>query len=99
MALMLVPSAIGATIEGTPGLNAITKALAKAHNGDLLRIHDGTYREHFEVNKRVTLRGVGGRPLIDDQCKHRATVTVSSGGFTLDHLKIVGAAENSSEDP
>ena len=64
-AFALAPSALGATIEVTPGRNAINKALAKAHNGDLLRIHDGTYRESFDISKRVTLRGVGGRPMID----------------------------------
>jgi parallel beta-helix repeat protein len=96
---MLAPSALGATIEVTPGANAINKALAKAHNGDLLRIHDGTYREAFTVDKRVTLRGVGGRPLIDARCKSRATIQISSAGATLDHLKIVGAAENSDQGP
>ncbi len=99
MALVLVPSALGATIEVTPGPNAINKALAQAHNGDLLRIHDGTYREAFTIDKRVTLRGVGGRPLIDARCKSRATIQISSGGDTLDHLKIVGAAENPDQGP
>ncbi len=53
MALVVAPAALGATIEVTPGPNAINKALAKAHNGDLLRIHDGTYREAFTIDKRV----------------------------------------------
>jgi len=93
IALWIAPGALGAVIEVTPGANAINKALAKAHNGDTLRIHDGTYREAFEVNKRVTLRGVGGRPLIDSRCRVRATTKVNSGGVTFDHLKIVGANE------
>jgi parallel beta-helix repeat protein len=93
VALALAPVATGATIEVRPGSNAINKALAKAHNGDTLRIHDGTYKETFNVDKRVTLRGVGGRPLIDGQCNARRTTMVRSGGVTFDHLKIVGAAE------
>jgi parallel beta-helix repeat protein len=97
--LFVVPAALGATIEVTPGQNAINKGLAKAHNGDLLRIHDGTYREAFTVTKRVTLRGVGGRPLIDSRCKSRAAIQVNSGGVTLDHLKVVGAGENSDQGP
>jgi parallel beta-helix repeat protein len=92
-ALALAPVASAAIIEVTPGANAINKALAKAHNGDTLRIHDGTYREAIDVNKRVTLRGVGGRPKIDARCNHHAPVTVHSGGVTLDHLMAVGAAE------
>jgi parallel beta-helix repeat protein len=89
-------NASAATIEVNPGVNAINKALDKAHNGDLLRVHDGTYREAFTVDKRVTIRGVGGRPLIDARCKSRATIRVVHGGVRLDHLKVVGAAEHPS---
>jgi parallel beta-helix repeat protein len=99
MVFAIAPSAMGATIEVTPGPNAIAKAIAKAHNGDLLRIHNGTYGGDFDVSKRLTLRGVGGRPVIDSHCNHRAGMTVSSPGFTLDNLKVVGAAENGSEGP
>ena len=98
-ALALAPSALGATIEVTPGPNAINKALAKAHNGDLLRIHDGTYRESFDISKRVTLRGVGGRPMIDARCQSRATISTARSNVTLDHLKVVGAAEGSGDFP
>src|SRR4051794_3303720 len=100
LALLLVaPGALGATIEVTPGPNAINKALAKAHNGDLLRIHDGAYREAFDITKRVTLRGVGGRPLIDARCNSRATISTTQSGVTLDHLKVVGAAEGFGDFP
>src|SRR4051812_44771532 len=91
--LALAPAALGATIEVRPGPNALHKALRNAHNGDTLRIHDGTYRESVAINKRVTLRGVGGRPTIDAQCGHRTTFLVNRGGFTLDHLRVVGAAD------
>ena len=59
----------------------------------------GPIARTFDVDKRVTLRGVGGRPLIDSRCKSRATITISSGGVTLTHLKVVGAGENSSQGP
>jgi parallel beta-helix repeat protein len=94
--LALVPTALAATIEVTPGPNAINKALNKAHNGDTLRIHDGTYRGALTVDKRVTLRGVGGRPLINARCNSRLAIKVTHGGVTLDHLKVVGAAESPS---
>jgi len=97
--LALAPTALGATIEVRPGPAAINKALAKAHNGDLLRIHDGTYHEAFDVTKRVTLRGVGGRPLIDARCKSRATISTTQSGVKLDNLEVVGAAENSDQGP
>jgi parallel beta-helix repeat protein len=99
LALVLASGALAATIEVTPGPNAINKALNQAHNGDTLRIHDGTYREAFDVTKRVTLRGVGGRPLIDARCKSRATISTTQSGVTLDHLKVVGAAEGFGQFP
>ncbi len=102
LALMLVAavgSAHAATIEVHPGPNAINRALARAHNGDLLRIHDGTYREAFEITKRVTLRGVGGRPLIGARCHSRATISTTQSNVKLDHLKVVGAAEGFGQFP
>lgn len=100
-ALALAPAALADTLEVRPGPNAIQKALTSAHNGDTLRIHDGTYRESPVINKRVTLRGVAGgpRPTVDAQCEDRATFLVNSGGVTLDHLRVVGAAENGSQGP
>jgi parallel beta-helix repeat protein len=98
-ALALAPAAVGATIEVKPGRNALHKALNQAHNGDTLRIHDRTYREAVAINKRVTLRGVGGRPTVDARCNNRATIRVNSGGVTLEHLKVVGAGENPSQGP
>jgi len=98
-ALMPAPAALGATIEVRPGSNALQKALNQAHRGDTLRIHDGTYREAVVINKRVTLRGVGGRPTIDARCDNRATFRVNSGGVTFDHLMVQGAGENPSQGP
>jgi len=94
--LAVAPRASAAAIEVRPGPNAINKAIDKAHNGDTLRIHDGTYRGAVKVEKRVTLRGIGGRPLIDARCNSRLAIKVTHRGVMLDHLKVVGAAENPS---
>ena len=99
MLLAQLPSAVAATIDVKPGPNAIPKAIAKAHAGDLLRVHDGTYGGGFDIDKRVTLRGVGGRPLIDGRCNHRATISTAHSGVHLDHLKVVGAAEGFGQFP
>jgi parallel beta-helix repeat protein len=88
--------ASAATIEVRPGVNAINRALDRANNGDLLRVHDGTYREAFTVDKRVRIRGVGGRPLIDARCKSRTTIQVVNRGVKLSHLKVVGAGDQPS---
>ena len=96
LALTLAPGAPAATIEVRPGVNAIDKALDMARGGDLLRVHDGVYRESFTVDKRVRIRGVGGRPLIDARCRSRTAIKVVSGGVKLAHLKVVGAAKHPS---
>jgi parallel beta-helix repeat protein len=98
-ALGLAPGALGATIDVTPGPNALHKAYNQAHNGDTLRIHSGTYREALVVNKRVAFRGVGTRPVIDARCNNRATFRVNRGGVTFNHLMVVGAGENPSQGP
>lgn len=89
----MTATASAATIEVTPGHNAINKAIDKAHNGDLLRIHDGTYPGAVTIDKRLILRGVNGRPAIDARCNDRAAVRVASSAVTLSHLKVVGAGE------
>jgi parallel beta-helix repeat protein len=88
-----VPAASAATIDVTPGPNAINNAIAQAHAGDVLRIHDGNYRRAVIVDKRLTLRGVGGRPLIDARCNQRIAIKVEANGVNFDHLKVVGAAD------
>jgi parallel beta-helix repeat protein len=90
-------AASAATIEVSPGPNAINRAIDTAHDGDTLLIHDGYYRESLTIDKRVTLKGAfDGRPVIDAGCKHRATIQVIHGGVRLGHLKVKGAAENPS---
>jgi parallel beta-helix repeat protein len=76
-----------------PGKRAIEKAVDRARAGDKLRIHAGTYKGRVEVDKRLKLVGVGGRPTLDARCRGPITVSIESGGVTLRHLRIVGAAE------
>jgi nitrous oxidase accessory protein len=89
-----LPSAAGAArINVHPGPNAIQKAINKADPGDTLRIHDGTYPESPEIDKRLTLRGVDGRPTINGKCDATETVDVLHNGVNLDHLKVKGGEE------
>ncbi len=84
----------GKTIQVRPGANAITKALARARNGDTLRIHGGNYRESFSVTKRVRIVGAQGkRPVIDGRCKVGIVIDVRVSGVSIDHVSIRGAAE------
>jgi parallel beta-helix repeat protein len=86
-----LPSAAGAaTINVHPGPSAIQKAINKAHGGDTLRIHDGTYPETLDVGKRLTLKGVDGRPLINGRCDAQSTIDADSDGVALNHLSVRG---------
>jgi nitrous oxidase accessory protein NosD len=85
-------------IDVFPGQNAIQRAIDRAHAGDKLRIHGGTYKGQVVVDKRLRLVGVDGRPKIDGQCntKHigpspaTATLYVQHSGVVLRHLRVVG---------
>jgi parallel beta-helix repeat protein len=80
------------TIDVRPGPNAIANALDRAEDGQVLRIHKGTYEEAVTIEKRVKLVGVGKRrPVIDAGCATPTTVTVLADGVRLRRLKVVGA--------
>ena len=79
-------------IDVRPGPNAIAKALDRADDGQVLRIHKGRYQGAVTIEKRVKLVGVGRRrPVIDAGCASPSTVGVLADGVRLRWLKIVGA--------
>jgi nitrous oxidase accessory protein NosD len=79
-------------IEVRPGSNAIAKALERAQDGDVLRIHRGRYEEPVVVEERVKLVGVGRRrPVIAAGCSTRTTIEVLGDGVRLKSLKVIGA--------
>jgi hypothetical protein len=81
-------------IDVFPGPDAITRALEKARDGDILRVHRGRYREVVEVDKDVTVKGVGkGMPTIDGRCGTGVVVNVLVDGVTLKRLRVQGADE------
>lgn len=74
----------------------LTSALAAAHEGDVIEIFAGTYRETAIIGVRdVTLRGVGGRPHFDcagmSLSDDKACLLLAAGGITLENLEISGA--------
>lgn len=79
------------TFEVFRGPGAIPAAIAKAHDGDTLRIHPGRYRGSFTVDKRLSLVAAGRkRPVIDGRCASREAIHVTHGGAVFRHLKVVG---------
>jgi nitrous oxidase accessory protein NosD len=80
------------TIEVRPGASAIGKALDRADDGQMLRIHKGRYEEAVTIEKRVKLVGVGRRrPVIDGRCATPITIAVRSDGVRLKRLEVRGA--------
>lgn len=80
-------------IHVRPGQDAISRALARADDGDVLRIHKGRYREELTVDKRVTLMAAGKRrPVIDGDCATRATIEAQTDRVRLRRLKVVGGS-------
>jgi nitrous oxidase accessory protein len=78
-----------------PGQDALARAIARADAGDTLRIHRGRYRESVEIDKPLTLVGVGKRrPVIDARCDSLITVAVQTSGVVLERLRIVGATDS-----
>jgi parallel beta-helix repeat protein len=79
-------------IEVRPGPNAIAKALDRAGDGQVLRIHKGRYEEALTIDKRVKLVGVGKRrPVIDAGCAAPTTIRVAADRVSLRRLNVVGA--------
>ncbi len=83
---------VGAT--GTP--LSLQKAVDQAGDGDLIEMLAGDYRGQplVLVNRRLTLRGVGGRPVVQGEGKvgpQRALWTVRGGQVTIENIEFRGA--------
>jgi parallel beta-helix repeat protein len=92
---LFTPAASADTIDVHQAPNAIQHAINSASGGDTLRIHSGVYHEAVDVNKALTLVGVGDtRPVINGDCGSHFTVESSHNGVTLKHLKVTGADDS-----
>jgi parallel beta-helix repeat protein len=93
-AMLALPALAGAaTFNVDPGRNAIQRAVNKADDGDVIRVHRGKYREDVVVDKAVHIVGVGKRrPRITGRCRTDRVIDVQSGGVTLERLRVRGAA-------
>jgi parallel beta-helix repeat protein len=90
-------------IDVYPGPNAISKAIAAAHPGDILRIHAGTYPESPTVpsgKDDLTLEGAGdGTATVDGGCATGKTIQVQADGVTVRGLRVVGAKAGFGAEP
>ena len=78
-----------------PAVNVIQKAVNKAHPGDRIRVHQGTYRGGVTVDKKLAIFGARGerRPKLDGRCRESVVVDVGVPGVALSGLKVVGSAD------
>ncbi|SPF76101.1 hypothetical protein ALP8811_01101 [Aliiroseovarius pelagivivens] len=68
---------------------AIAETLARAAEGDTLRLRPGTYFENVVLDKPVTLDG-GGRATIDGQ-GNGSVITVTGDNVTVEGLTVIGS--------
>lgn len=76
---------------------SLAEALRQAQDGDTIEMLPGEYRDAHAVleNRRLTIRGIGKRPLISGGGKaagtHKALWLVRGGELTLENLEFRGA--------
>ena len=88
-------TATAATIAVTP-TSGLSSALAQAADGDTIEIAAGVYRGEVGTigQKRLTLRGVGGRPVLHAAGRNaqgKAMLVVSDGDIRIENIEFRGA--------
>ncbi len=95
MLSLAAPRAVAATVTMVPG-QGLAAALAQAADGDTIDISAGTYRGEVGViaQKRLTLRGVGGRPVFQADgrsAEGKAILVVRNGDIRIENIEFRGA--------
>ena len=82
-------------LVGNGGYATITAAIAAASAGDTIRIAAGTYSEHVDVNKDVTLEGanhgIAGNGARGAETVITGGMKISATGATVDGVAISGS--------
>jgi parallel beta-helix repeat protein len=85
---VLLGAAKGVTIIVNPG-DSIQAAIYAARAGDTIQVNSGTFYEHLNVNKRLTLMGLH-MPLLDATASGSAIV-LSADGIFLKGFKTINS--------
>ena len=82
----------GNVIEVFPGKHALSKALAKAHPGDTLNVHAGTYKDSLVVTTSgIDITAAGDGPVtVNGRCVTLSTIAVRADGATIEGLTVIG---------
>lgn len=86
--MAILGSAYAATVSVYPG-SSIQAAIYAAKAGDTVDVHSGVYYEHVNIDKRITLRGVG-MPILDATASGSA-ITLKADGATLQGLRTINS--------
>ena len=82
-------------LVGNGGYATITAAIAAASAGDIIRIAAGTYSEHVDVNKDVTLEGanhgIAGNGARGAETVITGGMKISADGASVDGVAISGS--------
>jgi parallel beta-helix repeat protein len=82
-----------ATIDVSPGAGTpIKDAIARASEGDTIRLHAGTYSEGVVVNKPLNLIGDGADVvIIDPRCLESRGISIEADRVTVRGIKVINA--------
>lgn len=83
-------------VEPRTDLPTVALALQRAADGDTIEVRPGTYRGDVAVilQKRLTIRGVGSRPVMLADGRHaegKAIWVVRNGDITIENIEFRGA--------
>ena len=75
--------------------SSLQSAIDEASPGDLIVVSDGIYHENVDLNKPLTLRGMGSkeRPVLDAGGKGPA-ITISSDGIAIEGLVVTNSSDS-----
>jgi nitrous oxidase accessory protein len=71
--------------------DSIQAAIYIAKPGDIIEVYSGVYYEHVNINKQLTLRGVG-IPVLDATASGSA-ITLSADGVILEGFRTINSGQ------
>jgi len=86
--ISILGSANAETVSVYPG-SSIQVAIYTAKTGDIIEVHSGVYYEHVNVDKRITLRGIG-MPILDATASGNA-ITLKTDGIILQGFRTINS--------
>jgi hypothetical protein len=90
------PCSAGVICVGAGGYDSLGAAVAVAHDGDVIEVIAGTYRETVRIDRRnLVIRGVGDHPHFDCSGlrlkEDKSCLLLAADNIMLDNLEISGA--------